>query len=147
MKLNKIFNELVKLHFSGKKGEFKIGNYDGKIAMTFDNVSIFFINDEEFILQIEKLVEAPTSMNTYIPDRSRYNWAELTKNILITPTRETIRVANDRTHAWIDRKYLKYFDAPEFAIADSKSMVLVYEEGELVGAVAPVRIKEEWNEH
>lgn len=55
-----------------------------------------------------------------------------------------VKLEGERSHVWINEAYLKEFDnGCTFKINEPKYPALVYESGELVGVILPVRVKED----
>ena len=53
-----------------------------------------------------------------------------------------VKIANDKTYAWINENYLKEFDKDCFYhIAGPKAPVFIEELGEIVGLILPVKVE------
>lgn len=142
MNLNAI-NTLISKTFNADK-RFMLGHYGSEhIAISTDGVSVYIIPEKLFIFDKDKLVKSGSSvmsdMRKIIAVDGYTNAVKL--DTIIVKNKDAIAtIKNDSVEAWINVKHLKNFDSSaEFQIKSDKSPVLVYEYGDLVGAILPIR--------
>lgn len=137
MKVSKINKEFLNLYYKKKLIAYEIDYDKGKVYLT-DSYRLYIINIEDMALnfQIFKLASLKQLLddtgyvdgiitNTIYNDKDNYRLITGKDNLL------NIRV-ND--------KFLDFFDDPEVKVLDETKPVFIYERGEFVGLVLPIRV-------
>ena len=110
-----------------------------------------------FYLDIDKVFpdQDQVDVGRYLKASWEYDaalYTHTTKTVEVSINRKekvaAFKVASGGPTVWVNENYLKYFDldACEFQALNKRSPVFVYEQGEPVGFIFPVIIKEEVNE-
>lgn len=109
-----------------------------------DGFRIYLINVEDFYLDSTKM-----SNHKYceiIRDTEKkdgYENAWLTNEMRMVKRERFNRIENSETYAYVNEKFLKYFEDATFKIKHPHRPVLVYENEVLRGLVFPVKLVEE----
>lgn len=147
MNLKKVLTEIVKKWIDGKEDCLRISHYKDKIGVTVDGFILFVFDDFEFPFDYEKLTrdENEFDMRPFI-SASRVA-VKLTKTNTLRKVRHgtciKLKFEDDRQPVYVDERFIKYFNAEcEFRGLDCKSLVSVYKDNELIGAIMPVRIQD-----
>lgn len=142
MKLDKIYNEIVKERLKDNDRIFMGYLDEDTIGVTVNGFVMYFIPKKEFLLNIDVLLNNRDAINL-----SRFKESGDLKGIV--KTNEYRKVGN-RTivkigNKYFDEKLLKNFEKyATFKSTDSKtSQAYIYEGDILVGLVMPIREKEE----
>lgn len=141
--------DLIKMYDKDKHIKIK-WDYTGidrkKLIMTVDGfvaciipINMFYLGD-----QFKTASTRWTGFHQLISGLDQYEDANEWK-ILQEGKKQLYKLIANEHFAWIDSKKLKYFNQENmsFKIEDEKSPVMVYENGDLVGFVMPVRRNEE----
>lgn len=156
MKIEKIQTELLK---AAVKKITTSKNFTWNIAYD-ENENIVYITDghmvmnipgNQFVLDVDMiakvsgraLINASTFKSFYKQEsdaKAGVASNEMKKLDKITVAK--IRTEHEDKFAWLDTKYLKYFDnISHFGVIDEKSPVFVYEDDQLVGVILPVKVR------
>lgn len=135
----------------------KINNIES-VCCTYDTMMMMIVPKEEWGLDTDWLTNGSNVKNTAKIDKwyteETYADAELTGEKRLIPLRENkgkngavCKISNGDGYlsnvAWIDERYLKYFENPTFKIHKNvprNNAVAVFEEGKLVGLIMPVMV-------
>lgn len=142
MKLKKIHDEITKAYFNKKGSKIIIGDWnDSEIGITTDGFKMYFLPVDEFIFDVEKLLRGKEKINTNAFKEPRDLKEVFKTNEMRTVKKMTCVKIGEK---WVDTQNLSNFDEPTFKTTDSAySAIYLYEVGELVGFVMPVKMKEE----
>lgn len=135
MKINKINKEFLDLYYKKKLIAYEV--YENKVYLT-DSYRLFIMNVDECVLDLNKFRNVPLLK---LCDDANYEKGLIT-NGLIDSDKYTIRTLINKDNTIkvnVNDKYLKLFDYPEVKVKDDHSPVLVYEKGELVGLILPIK--------
>ena len=141
MKIKKVYDEIIKASLNNEKAIIFLGKLEDKIAVSTDGFIMYFVPEKDFIFDIEKILRG----------RGRFNAKELTKDEPkakpISKTGEMAellgKIAVKIGDKWINEKFLKVFENPEFKTTDNYiEPIYVYEKGELVGLIMPIRVRD-----
>lgn len=111
---------------------------ENQYGITHDGCAAYFFKKDKFLLSVDESKAA--NLDAVIPkDRSDYKPAEITCYVE-KDKKQYAKLENKYTHCYVNKNYIKYFEAPYFEIKDAKSIVLVFEFGELKGIVCPCKI-------
>lgn len=142
MKLDKIYNEVVKKRLE-YNGRVFMGYLDkGTIGVSTDGFVMYFIPKKEFLLDVETLLK-----DNYTSNLENFKEPKDLKEIFKTnkyckvKNRQLVKIGNK----YFDEKLLKNFEKyATFKSTDSPtSQAYIYENDVLVGMVMPVRVEEE----
>lgn len=150
MKVQKVYNELIKNHLKFKE-PVAAAKYQGDICISPDGYIIFIIPENDFILGFDKLyaelmIQTKSVLERIIkssesPDYRDGKLLEKYEVISGTGGKNKIMIqaiqSGDET-VWVNKKYLDYFDKPKLRTCGYKDPIFVYEEEKLVGCVFPV---------
>ena len=147
MKLVKIFTEILKMKEKDKFSA-NYGIQDGFIYYMPDGHRIFKSPENVFLIDLKKALPAKVPINNpnkfFNIDNSELAFKTTEIKVIENGKIQVIKIANDKSYAWVNVKYLEYFEGDiSFKISNSKTPVLVYEYDELVGLVLPVFIPED----
>lgn len=141
MKIKKVYDEIIKASLNNEKAIIHLGKIEDKIAISTDGFIMYFVPEKDFIFDAEKILRG----------RSKFNANELTKD---EPKAKPIgktgemkellgKIAVKIGDKWINEKFLKVFENPEFKTTDNYiEPIYVYEKGELVGLIMPIRVRD-----
>ena len=132
MKINKVNEEFLKLYFKNKKVYCKEVN---KFIYLSDSYRIYRLFKEDCILDISKFIEV--NLDSFMKD-DNYEDGIITNELIIDKYKLRL-IKNEQNKVYVNDEYLKLFDNPEVKIKDDHSPVLVYEKGELVGLILPIK--------
>lgn len=140
MKLRKIYSTTISELLKG--GLIYAGELDKENFITLFNHLIILIKKYDFFLDMEKL-EKREKLPFDLDDLSAYEDADIVKIKRNTPQGVLVQLASKNHSAYIQSKYLSYFDTDcQLKIAGSQKYVLVYEDKELVGIIGAVIVNE-----
>lgn len=146
MNINKILSEALKIVFNEKK---KIGSNYGEdekfIYWMPDGYRIFKIPQKDFLIDLKKAL--PNKMPLNNPNKFlndiESEVAIKTNEIKAIDKGQVIKIKGEKSHAWINIKYLKEFNSDcTFKIINQKSPLFVYENEEIVGVILPVYVRD-----
>lgn len=121
---------------------------NGCVYYSPDGCVMYRIPENRFYLDINKIFKyiAPFDINTvWKPDGAKP--ASKTNDIKIIMRDKkkfnAVKIMSESNFAWLDERLLKNFDSNcGFLITNSVSVVYIVENGEIVGLVMPIKIKE-----
>lgn len=134
MKISKINKEFLDLYYKKKLIAYEV--YEDKVYLT-DSYSLFVMNVDECILDLSKFKNVPLvklcndfgyqdGIITNILYKDKYHMR------LITGKDNLLNIK-------VNDKYLKLFDDPDIKVIGNNKPVLIYEKGELVGLIVPIK--------
>ena len=135
MKISKINKEFLDLYYKKKLIAYEV--YENKVYLT-DSYRLFVMNVDDCILDLNKFRNVPL---VKLCDDTNYKDGLIT-NGLIDSDKYTIRTLINKDNTIkvdVNDKYLKLFDDPEIKIIADNKPVLIYEKGELVGLILPIK--------
>lgn len=135
MKISKINKEFLDLYYKKKLIAYEV--YENKVYLT-DSYRLFVMNVDDCILDLNKFRNVPL---VKLCDDTNYEDGLITKG-LIDSDKYTIRTLinkNNTIKVNVNDKYLKLFDDPDIKIIADNKPVLIYEKGELVGLILPIK--------
>lgn len=141
MNTKKIESDFLKGLFSTQSPKYVMTEYEGRVGYS-DGHYIAFVPKSDAYVKCERPV---FNVKTVITDIYDHFIADY-KYTITTKYGNLARYdrVDGRGHAYIDVKYIKYFDKDAgYCIKDHRSPVHVYEDNILVGIICPVAIKEE----
>lgn len=140
MKLRKIYSTTISELLKG--GLIYAGELDKENFITLFNHLIILIKKYDFFLDMEKL-EKKDNLPMDLNDLSAHEDADIVKIKRNTPQGTLMKLASKNHSAYIQSKYLGFFDDDcQLKIADNRKYVLVYEDEELVGIIGTVIVDE-----
>lgn len=136
MKISKINKEFLNLYYKKKLIASEIDYDNGKIYIT-DSYRLYIINIEDMALNFQIFKEV--SLKQLIDDTG-YVDGIITNTIYNDVDNYRLITGKDNLlNIKVNNKYLELFDNPEVKIKNDHSPVLVYEKGELVGLILPIK--------
>ena len=144
MKITKILTDLLKSVEKKKVLEINYSYQGDYIAFLPDGHRAYRIHKNDFLIDLAKALpdKQPLSL-TNVFDDSHAQDAIKTNELREIDKKTVVKIAGYNVHAWVNTAYLKEFeDDCTFKVTGEKCPVYVYEQGELVGLVLPVDIKE-----
>lgn len=149
MKVQKVYNELIKNHLKFKKPGVA-AKYKGGVIISPDEYRAFIIPENDFILDFDKLLGAAvqtklvaeniikSSENPNYRDGKLLEKYEVKGDAVGKNKRMIQAIQSGDETVWVNKKYLDYFDKPKLRTLGYKDPIFVYEEDKLVGLVLPV---------
>lgn len=148
MKYAEIQTELLKAAM--KDNVHQWGVHENFCATTVTNTkSIWIIPEDKFLLNMTALKNKRVNDWDVLKllNENDYTPAKLTgfsKDVEINRKKvNCLQIKNDTTVCYVQKALLKYFECFEIRIKSPVDIVLIYEEGELVGGVLPYRVQED----
>ena len=151
MNIVKILSDLMKRRESLDPGKYLYAETGGYVYYSPDAVVMYRIPEDRFYLDVGKVFKdiAPFNVKSiWRPDEATLG--ELTGNLRILlnekgkGNRTVVQIRNGSTVVWVNKKLLENFDRDcSFRITSRKDPVYVYENGEPVGFLLPVRMNDE----
>lgn len=140
MKINKIQNEIIK---NVSKGELLLicSQVEDKICVANNLYCCFFIPEEKFLLNTNKITEEfnKFNINNLLKGKEEFENLTVTNRLFIWDKIKIFELKNAQDEPiYLNEKYVKYFESPGFKGSNLNKIVLVYENNELVGAIAPM---------
>lgn len=146
MKLAKIFKELIS-SWDKKSPTLMYGIEDGYVYLMPDTARMFRIPEKDFIIDMGKAFphKVPFENVKKFFDDKGTEGANRTSILRSTDDKRTlVKIVGEKSHAWVNVKFLDYFEGNvTYRISSPKAPVLVCEYEEIVGIVLPVNYKEE----
>lgn len=133
MRIKDINKEMLKQYYKDKRVFYD--EINDHIFVT-DSYRMYVLNENDFILDKNKLRKV--DLSKFIDD-SGYVEATITNKLEFIDKIILRTISNENNSLLVNDKYLKLFDNPEVKIKDDHSPVLVYEKGEFVGLVLPIK--------
>lgn len=146
MKIKKVYDEIIGAWL--KDGRLILGRHEDKILFSAEGFKAFILTENEFPFDYEKILDGREAMNSStVKDllrESDHEEAWKTGDMRLTKRgTQVFKIANEKTHAWVDVKLLNAFEKDcTFKIKGPKNQVFVYEDEVLRGFVMPTRIEE-----
>ena len=109
---------------------------------------IWLIPRSKFVFDAEKLKELGVKelssiKNMFSPGHYLQDDGILSGDMRILDGREAVKIEGKEGHVWVNRAFLNEFDKDRtFKISKSIAPVYVYEKGELVGLILPIKVDE-----
>ena len=134
MKISKINKEFLDLYYKKKLIAYEV--YEDKVYLT-DSYSLFVMNVDECILDLSKFKNVPL---VKLCNDFGYQDGIIT-NILYKDKyhMRLITGKDNLLYIKVNDKYLKLFDDPDIKVIGNNKPVLIYEKGELVGLIVPIK--------
>lgn len=148
MKYAEIQTELLKAVIKGKNWGWGIHEDSGVITLN-DGKSIWIIPKDKFLLNTSALKNSHVHDYDVLKllDENDYTPAKLTgfsKDVEVNhKSVNCLQLKNDATVCYVQKAFLKYFELDEIRIKSPVDVVLIYENGELVGGVLPIKVQED----
>lgn len=109
-----------------------------------DACRIYIIDDNDFYLDSTKMInDRCCGILRDTEKEDGYENAWLTNEMKAVGRGRFNRIENSETYAYVNEKFLKYFEDPTFKIKHPHEPVLVYENEVLRGLVLPMKFEEE----
>lgn len=148
MKVTKIMTDLLKLVEKKKTIYCNYAMDENYIYFAPDGYRIFKIYKPLFLIDLKKALpdKRPRESLTYFFKADNLEEGNKTGEMRVIDGRKKtiIKIKSEHSHAWINEKYLKEFEADcSFKIGTPKQPVFIYEHNEVVGIVLPVRMEED----
>jgi len=148
MKFIKIQQDLIK-NIVTEKGETQsVQEMGDDLIAVINKFNVYFIPRILWFLDTEKMrkrYSRKLDIDAILSFTNDYGAAQLTGDLkLVTEGRRKVtllKVANEKTHCWVNQKLLSMFDNPSFYVKNSESLIQVQENDTLVGLVCPYAIK------
>ena len=144
----KVQQNLLKNALSKKAKDFFFGSWEEKnLVGVSEGHVIWLIQKAEFVFDAEKLKELGVKelpiKNMFPPDHDLQDDGILTGDIKISDGKEAVKIQSKEGHIWVNRAFLNEFDKDRtYKISKSNAPAFVYEKGELVGLILPIKIPE-----
>ena len=145
----KVQQNLLKDALSNKAKNFLFGVWEENELVGITNgYAIWLIPKSKFVFDTEKLKELgvrelPSIKSVFAPDHDLQDEGILSGDIRILPGTEAVKIEGNEGHVWINRTYLNEFDKERtFKISKLNAPVYVYEKGEMVGLILPLKMNE-----
>ena len=136
MKINKINKEFLDLYYKKKLIAYEFDEEKGKIYLT-DSYRLFVINYEDFIFRFDLFKKA--SLKGFCNDLG-YQEGIITNTLYKDKYNMRLITGKDNLlNIKVNDKYLELFDDPEVKVIADNKPVLIYEKGELVGLILPIK--------
>jgi len=136
MKISKINKEFLDLYYKKKLIASEVDYDNGKVYIT-DSYRLYIINIEDMALNFQ--IFKQVSLKQLIDD-SNYEDGLITNNLIDGEYTIRTLINKDNTiKVNINDKYLRLFDNPDIKVKGDDKPVLVYEKGELVGLILPIK--------
>lgn len=161
MKYAKYQQEIISKAIKGDLGKFHYWVENGNIYSTTDGFRVQVVPRDYWFIDLDKLTFTTKSHNIYWGSIKWGTFCGGLKDYEDSVVVEEKKVdkktifklqstENPKHFAWVDKKLIEYFDKPIFLLSKTNtriSKILVYEDGEAVGFVLPIRRDEdEFNE-
>lgn len=127
-----------------KKERWLFNDVSEGVTAIFNPYHMYFIRDKDLYLNTDRLQEGGDSVVEVVKELENNKDLQQLEFVETKKTHEkadpySTYAGKDLT-VHVNPKYLKYFEEPELYAVDDTGGVLVYELGELVGFVLPIRI-------
>lgn len=137
MKVSKINKEFLNLYYKKKLIAYEIDYDKGKVYLT-DSYRLYIINIEDMALNFQ--IFKPVSLKQLLDDTG-YVDGIITNTIYNDKDNYRLITGKDNLlNIRVNDKFLDFFDDPEVKVLDETKPVFIYERGELVGLVLPIRV-------
>ena len=134
MKTSKINKEFLNLYYKKKLIAYEV--YEDKVYLT-DSYRLFVMNVDECILDLSKFKNFPL---VKLCNDFGYQDGIITNTLYKNKYNMRLITSKDNLlNIKVNDKYLELFDDPEVKVIADNKPVLVYENGELVGLIVPIK--------
>ncbi len=137
MKLSKINKEFIDLYYKKKLVAYEFDEENGKVYLT-DSYRMFIINYEDFIFRFDLFRNVSLKK---LCDDTNYQEGIITNTLCVD--KYNMRIITDKDNLLnikVNDKYLELFDNPEVKVLGEDKPVLIYEKGEIVGLILPIKV-------
>lgn len=145
MKVTKIMTDLLKLVEKEKTTSCNYGMDENYIYFAPDGYRIFKIYKSLFLIDLKKALpdKSPLKDPSYFFKADNLEDGYKTNEMRVIDGKGTaVKIESEHSHAWVNEKYLKEFEADcSFKIGKPNQPVLIYEHDETVGMVCPVNME------
>lgn len=146
MKITKIMTDLLKLVDKKKTITCNYGIYGDHIYFTPDGCRMFRINAKLFLIDLNKALPDKTPLNDirkfFNDDNTEEAYKTNELKVIDGPKRTLVKIESKNSHAWINVDFLKDFESEcTFKISKPNQPVFIYESGEAVGLILPIKVK------
>jgi hypothetical protein len=138
-----VLKDLINFKINGRAPKWRIGTFEDNIAVTDDQV-IFFIPKNEFFIRVDGTTLTSDSISDVVQgkddaeDFEFINRIEIIKKTNACVLAPILTNAKYKMNVMIDKKYFDFFENYcHFKATTPSSVVFVYEDDKLVGAVMP----------
>ena len=134
MKISKINKEFLNLYYKKKLIGYEV--YEDKVYLT-DSYRLFVMNVNDCILDLSKFKNVPL---VKLCNDFGYQDGIITNSLY--KDKYNMRLITDKYNLLnikVNDKYLELFDDPDIKVIDDNNPVLIYEKGELVGLILPIK--------
>ena len=134
MKISKINKEFLDLYYKKKLIGYEV--YEDKVYLT-DSYRLFVMNVNDCILDLSKFKNVPL---VKLCNDFGYQDGIITNSLY--KDKYNMRLITDKYNLLnikVNDKYLELFDDPDIKVIDDNNPVLIYEKGELVGLILPIK--------
>ena len=134
MKIGKINKEFLDLYYKKKLIAYEV--YEDKVYLT-DSYRLFVMNVEDCILDLSKFKNVPL---VKLCNDFGYQDGIITNTLY--KDKYNIRLITGKDNLLnikVNDKYLELFDDPDIKVIADNKPVLIYEKGELVGLIVPIK--------
>ena len=134
MKISKINKEFLDLYYKKKLIAYEV--YEDKVYLT-DNYRLIVMNVDDCILDLSKFKNVPL---VKLCNDFGYQDGIITNTLYQDKYNMRLITSKDNLlNIKVNDKYLELFDDPEVKVIADNKPVLVYENGELVGLIVPIK--------
>ena len=134
MKISKINKEFLDLYYKKKLIAYEV--YEDKVYLT-DSYRLFVMNVDDCILDLSKFKNVPL---VKLCNDFGYQDGIITNTLYQDKYNMRLITSKDNLlNIKVNDKYLELFDDPEVKVIADNKPVLVYENGELVGLIVPIK--------
>lgn len=148
MKYAEIQTELLKAAMKDNGHQWGI-HEDPEVTTVTNGKVIWIIPTVNFLLNASALKHKSVRDHSILKllNENDYTPAKLTgfsKDVEVNRKKvNCLQIKNDTTVCYVQKAFLKYFECYEIRIKSPVDIVLIYENGELVGGILPVKVQED----
>ena len=145
MKIDKIYKLIFGEIIKPKAFQRKFDLDDNYVFITPNSYYGFVLCKKEIPFNLEMITYAKSKIDLFSMIKPE-NQLRKTKNFVMVEGQGLINILkNNDKKTYINSKFLSYFeDYAEFYQEKENSLVAVVENGQLIGAICPIRYDEEW---
>ena len=134
MKISKINKEFLDLYYKKKLIAYEV--YEDKVYLT-DSYRLFVMNVDDCILDLSKFKNVPL---VKLCNDFGYQDGIITNTLYKDKYNMRLITGKDNLlNIKVNDKYLELFDDPDIKVIADNKPVLIYEKGELVGLIVPIK--------
>lgn len=145
MNILKIQTDILKLLITDQKNRCRCSKeHKGIIAVTDNSMVAFIPKDQMFIQTHAEPFDLKPFLKQfddgdYVLSKASHMVPYKTSTMRKTINTWKLTVEDSERYAWVDEKYMKYFDKyADFYVQDSRTPIFVMEYGNVVGMILPV---------